>query len=122
MITGPPIPDAPALPPVPDANLPPWVLAYAEYDGRAVRVIDTAVLHEHCTCPPLPRSRPHVPRFLVGAGEFETGPHGPACPAEGLVLPVVLETKDRIEALAEYEKQAELLCHRDALAGQEGDD
>lgn len=102
-------------PPIPDANRPPWELAYAEYEGRGVRIVDTAVLHKRCTCPPLPRSRLHVPRFLVGAGKFKAGPHGPGCPAEGeRVLRVVLETKDRTEALAVFAH------HREQLA-EEGD-
>jgi hypothetical protein len=92
-MTQPPTPDV--LPPVPDANLPPWVLAYANYKGRAVELVDCikGMEAEFGLSLNLPR------RYEVTRGRHALGHRGPA----------LLFTNDYTEALAEYERQAELL-------------
>lgn len=106
------------IPPIPDApNLPPWVKAYAEFNGQAVRIVDSVLLRQNCTCD---RCRPSS-RFLVGAGVFEFGdPDDPCAIGRTSRLPLIAETDSEAEALAEYHKQAELLRHREGPA-EEGE-
>ena len=106
------------LPSIPDApNLPPWIKGYAHPDGtdRYAWLLETEALWDVCQCEKDEHDRP---RWRVGAGslqEWEETPHpNPACPVRAITsggdVPLVLETDDYTEALAEFHKQAARLA------------
>ncbi len=97
----PPIPDAPALPP--------WVVAYAEYEGRSVQLVDIEPALAVCTCQNLNAG---TVRWRVGVGQPIETLHDRECPVRigGRTFPTVFRTDSEAEALVEYDKQAALLC------------
>ena len=106
-MTGPPIPDAP--------RLPPWVLAYAEYGDEQVLLADASAGDSLCHCPGFAKS---PKRFTVAAGvpSHRGQRHEPDCPNGGLpwhTIRGVLDTDDETEALAVFARE------RDWLAGGE---
>lgn len=109
---------SPNPPPIPDApNKPPWVKAYAEYEGRFVRLGAVRQLAAICICEERDFSRTRD--WVVGLGPEGVAPHQHNCPGWPIIgALVIFRTDDRAEALAEYHRQAELLRHRDALAGE----
>lgn len=85
---------------IPDApKLPPWVLGYAEYDGRRVVLGDRDSVHERS-------SRPE--RYAVGAG-YPLTPCGDLERELGFDLPSIIQTDDEAEARAVFEREAERL-------------
>lgn len=96
---------------IPDANLPEWVICYAEYEGQAVRLVDYHILRQTCICP----DESGFGRFTVGCGTFELYIHPAGCPMGGTPsLPCVYETDDEAEARAVYAEEAERLRHVDS--------
>ena len=97
-------------PPIPDApNMPPWVLAHAEYEGRTVELVDIKPALAACTCGNLTSDSI---RWRVGAGQPAVSTHDSACPVRtrARTFPSVCRTDDYAAALAEYHRQAALLC------------
>lgn len=110
-MTDQPIPDAPG--PVRDANLPPWWIAFAEYDGHAVLCIDYRQYVQANGCS-------HTAPKDYGVGVSIDRPLGCACERRvGRSFNAVLYTDDEAEALAVWQKHADALARHGGQAGRE---